>query len=114
MSQNCAFCMIKRGDIASEFMYEDDRLFVIRDINPVAPVHLLIIPKQHMTILSEKASNEEMILGQMLSVAKEMATLVGLSESGFRIVINQGPDSGQEVVHLHMHLIGGRRLSSMC
>ena len=113
MSDNCVFCMIKVRDIPSEFIYEDDRLFVIHDINPVAPVHLLIIPTQHITNLDEKAFSQEVILGHMLSVAKDMAALVGLSESGFRIVINQGLDSGQEVEHLHMHLLGGRRLSSM-
>jgi histidine triad (HIT) family protein len=94
-------------------IYRDDQVIVLRDINPKAPVHLLIIPILPLTSLAQIGPNHEALIGHMLVVAEEMARREGVTLSGYRLVINQGPDSGQEIAHLHMHLLGGRKLSAM-
>ena len=113
MAEDCIFCKIGRGDIPSSFLDRDDRVFVIRDINPKAPTHLLVVPIEHVTYLAAFTQDREALLGHMLLVAREMAQREGLTESGYRLVINQGPDSGQEVPHLHLHVLGGGRLGAM-
>ena len=113
MAENCVFCKIGQEEIASEFLYRDDTAFVIRDINPKAPSHLLVLPFEHVTDLARFTSGGEVMLGHLVLVAKEMAQHEGLTEEGYRLVINQGSDSGQEVAHLHLHVLGGRRLGTM-
>ena len=113
MAEDCIFCKIGRGDIPSSLLDRDDRVFVIRDINPKAPTHLLVVPIEHVTYLASFTQDREALLGHMLLVAREMAQREGLTESGYRLVINQGPDSGQEVPHLHLHVLGGGRLGAM-
>ncbi len=93
--------------------YRDDRVFVIKDILPKAPVHLLIIPIEHMVSLASLDSNQVSMLGHMYVVAEEMARREGVTQSGYRLIVNQGPDSAQEVAHIHMHLLGGKRLVAM-
>ena len=113
MVEDCIFCKIGQGEIPSELLYRDDTSFVIRDINPRAPTHLLVLPFEHVTYLASFTPEREVLLGHLVLVAKEMAQREGLTESGYRLVINQGSDSGQEVPHLHLHALGGRRLGAM-
>ena len=110
MSQdpNCIFCKIVAGQIPSQKIYEDEELLAFRDIRPAAPVHLLIIPKQHIVSLVEAKVEHERLLGRMLTLAPRLAQQEGAA-NGFRTVINTGPDGGQEVYHLHVHVMGGPR-----
>jgi histidine triad (HIT) family protein len=107
MAEDCVFCKIGQGEIPSELLYSDDLAFVIRDINPKAPTHLLVIPSEHVTYLTSFTKDRESLLGHIVLVAMEMAKRDGLAESGYRLVINQGLDSWQEVTHLHLHVLGG-------
>ena len=107
----CIFCKIVRGDIPADVVYEDEVSLAFRDINPQAPVHVLVIPKEHIPALAEADPvKHEALLGHLLLVAKRVADLEGISESGFRIVINNGKDAGQAVDHLHVHVLGGREM----
>ncbi|MGB9677612.1 MAG: histidine triad nucleotide-binding protein [Candidatus Ratteibacteria bacterium] len=103
---SCIFCKIANNQIKSEKVYEDDDLICIKDINPQAPIHILIIPKKHIEKLYEV--EEISLLGKMLKVACEIAEKEGIKESGYRIVINTNKNAGQSVNHLHFHLLGGR------
>ena len=113
MKANCIFCKIGSAQVPSEFVYRDDKMFVIRDIDPKAPTHLLIIPFQHTASLAYVAPSNESTCGHMFAVAEEVARREGVTKTGYRLVVNQGPDSGQEISHLHMHVLGGRQLSAM-
>ncbi len=113
MSDECIFCKINRGEIPSDILYRDDDCFVIRDIAPKAPVHLLVIPTVHFTYLAGLSEEFQPVLWRMFSAARDMATREGVGDSGYRLVINQGPDSVQEVPHLHLHVLGGRHLGGM-
>ncbi|GFT82766.1 histidine triad nucleotide-binding protein 1 [Nephila pilipes] len=104
------FGQILRGERRKTFLYEDDRCVAFRDINPVAPVHILVIPRKPIPTLNDAEDEDESILGHLLLVAKKVAKSNGL-KNGCRIVINNGPASGQTVYHLHVHIIGGRFLS---
>lgn len=110
MADDCIFCKIIKGNIPSDKVYEDDELYGFRDINPLAPVHILLIPKQHIDSLAEAGEQHLPLLGRMQSVAAELARKEGISESGYRTVINTNPEGGQIVFHLHLHLIGGKKL----
>ena len=112
-SQDCVFCKIISGEIESEKLYRDDRVVVVRDIAPKAPVHLLLLPVVHLDSPGELSTLMESAVGHLLLVAGEMARREGVAESGYRLVVNVGPDGGQEIGHLHMHLMGGRRLGAM-
>ncbi len=114
MSTNqCIFCGIAR-DLAHESpIYRDDQVFVIKDIDPKAPVHLLIIPNMHLASLAYIGPGQVPIMGHMYVVAEEMARREGVTLSGYRLALNQGADSGQAIEHLHMHLLGGRSLGAM-
>ena len=113
MLENCIFCKIRDGVIPSDMLYKDADCFVIRDINPIAPTHLLIIPNQHFAELSELAPEPNCVFASMFAAARAMAEQEGIAESGYRLIINQGSDGGQEVMHLHMHLIGGKPLRGL-
>merc|ERR1712189_163346 len=104
------FAKIIRKEIPSEFLYEDDKVVVIKDVNPVAPVHLLVLPKKPISQLSQAEECDEQLLGHMLLTAKKVAAEQGLS-NGFRIVINDGKDGAQSVYHLHIHVMGKRQMS---
>jgi len=103
------FKRIIDGEIAAQIVYETDRCLAFRDVNPQAPVHVLVIPKQEIASLSEAAEADESLLGHLLLSARTIAGQLGL-ENGYRTVINCGPDGGQSVDHLHVHLLGGRPL----
>lgn len=106
---DCIFCKIRDGIIPSEKLYEDDDVFVIRDIEPKAKCHYLMIPKKHFKLLSEMTEDDEAMLGRALGKIASMAPALGLS-GGYRIIINQGDDGGQTVFHLHIHILGGEKL----
>lgn len=113
MSDDCIFCKIGRGETATEFLYRDGHVFAICDINPLAPTHLLVIPFQHLTCLSDLNPDIELTLGRLFTVAEEMAQKMEINRTGYRLVVNQGPDSGQELPHLHMHVLGGARMGAI-
>ena len=105
---DCIFCRIVAGQIPARKVHEDDELLVFHDINPWAPVHVLVIPKQHLPTLSDAGPEHEGLLGRMLGLAPRLMRQLGVT-GGFRTVVNTGPDGGQEVYHLHMHVFGGPR-----
>ena len=113
MSQDCIFCKIGAGQVDSEILYRDDSCFVIRDIAPKAPLHLLIIPNQHFTYLTDLTPEFYPVLGGMFTVAKDMAAREGVRDAGYRLIINQGDHAGQMVPHLHLHLLAGGPLADM-
>ena len=113
MAEECIFCKIAGGEIAADILYRDDNCFVIRDIHPSAPVHLLIIPNRHFTYLIGLTPNARSMVGGLFAVVQEMATREGVDSTGYRLVINQRSDAGQDIAHLHLHLLGGRRLGRM-
>lgn len=110
--KNCVFCKIVNGQIPSDIRFQDDRLIAFTDINPLVPVHLLVIPKKHITSLTDLSEDESSLIGEMAEAANQLAKSEGIAENGYRLVINCGPQGGQVVDHLHMHLLGGRQLSS--
>lgn len=103
---NCIFCKIVRNEIPSTRVYEDDEVLVFKDIHPSAPVHLLVIPKSHITGLSAVTASDQQVLGKMMLVASQVAKDAG-STDGFRTIINDGRVGRQDVFHLHMHVLGG-------
>lgn len=107
MADNCIFCKIANHEVPSNFVYEDDQVVAFHDLNPLAPVHVLIVPKEHKMNLSEYEKEDEKLLGHILIVAAHIARELGVEESGYRIVTNVGPDAGQTVLHTHFHLLGG-------
>lgn len=107
---SCIFCLIANGKTETALLYEDGELVAFRDIHPQAPVHILIVPKAHIVTLAELGSDAALI-GRMARVANALAEREGIFQTGYRIIINCGPEGGQTVWHLHMHLLGGRQLS---
>jgi histidine triad (HIT) family protein len=108
---NCLFCRIVAGEIPSDTVYSDERCIAFRDTNPQAPVHVLVVPRDHIESLDDASQKDEAALGHLLRVAARVANEQGLSESGYRTVINTGAGAGQSVFHLHVHLLGGRPFS---
>ena len=108
-NSNCIFCKIARKEISSSIEYEDEQTIAFNDVNPEAPVHVLIIPKLHIAKIDSIDEKSMGLLGKMAMVANTIARKRKISESGFRLVINCGKDGGQVVDHLHMHLLGGRQ-----
>ena len=109
--QDCLFCRIIAGEVSADIVHQDERCVAFRDINPQAPVHALIIPREHMDSLDDASQRDEGTLGHLLRVAARVANEEGLSESGYRTVINTGAGVGQSVFHLHVHVLGGRGMS---
>ena len=108
---DCIFCQIIAGKIPSEILYQDEEVIAFRDINPQAPTHLLIIPRKHITSLADISEAESTLIGHMVNIANRLAKEEGVFERGYRLVISCGEEGGQLVPHLHMHLLGGQRLS---
>ncbi len=106
---DCIFCKIVQGEIPAKKIYEDDEFLAFHDIRPAAPVHFLIIPKQHIPSLFEASNADAALLGRMLKLAPQLATEHGLG-GGFKTHINTGKEGGQEVFHLHLHVLGGKRV----
>ncbi len=113
MSQDCLFCKIASGDIKGDIIFEDDVLIAFRDISPQAPVHILVIPKEHISTVNEASDAHQNLLGKMVLTARNIAQQSGIDESGFRLVMNCNQDGGQTVFHIHLHLLGGRQLTHL-
>lgn len=111
MPQECIFCKIAAKEIPVTAIYEDEHIIVFPDIAPVAPIHVLIIPKKHIANLLELSSEDIMLMGHVLSTVPKIATQLGLAEDGFRLVVNTKDDGGQTVPHLHWHMLGGRMMN---
>ena len=109
---DCIFCRIVAGKVPSQVLYQDEEIFVFRDINPMAPTHVLVIPKKHIDSLADVADEEAPLIGRMVKIANRIAREEDVAESGYRLIISSGKEGGQIVPHLHMHLLGGRNLSS--
>lgn len=110
MSEDCIFCKIIAGEIPSKKVYQDERVTAFHDINPVAPVHILIVPNEHIASVNEVESGQEALLGHLFVVARQIAEAQGIAENGYRLIVNTGPHAGQVVFHLHMHLLGGHKM----
>lgn len=108
---DCIFCKIAQGEIPSQKVYEDDLVVAFNDINPEAPVHILIVPKKHISSIASIDNDDLHIISHIYKVARDLAIKNGISEKGFRIVNNCGEDGGQTVMHLHFHMLGGRSLT---
>ena len=107
---DCLFCRMASGEMQVDKLYEDDLLFAIDDINPRAPVHFMVIPKVHIRSLVDVTEAHMPLLFHMIQVAKELAARKGVAESGYRVAMNVGREGGQVIMHLHMHVLGGRVL----
>ncbi len=107
----CVFCKLAKGMLRADIVYEDERLLAFKDIHPQAPVHVLVIPREHITALWEVDESHVQVLGRLLLAATDIASRQGIQETGYRIVINTGTEAGQTVDHLHVHLLGGRKLT---
>lgn len=112
--KECLFCRIADGDIPSEIVWQDEDLVAFKDINPAAPVHVLIIPRKHLASLNEMEEEDITVIGKISYVAATLAKQLGIAESGWRLISNCGKNSGQEVPHLHYHLVGGKFLGPIC
>jgi histidine triad (HIT) family protein len=108
---NCSFCRIVAGDIPANSVHQDELCVAIRDINPQAPTHVLVIPREHLESLNDASHRDEALLGHLLRVAARIANDEGHAESGYRTVVNTGAGAGQSVFHLHVHVLGGRSMS---
>src|SRR5699024_10222309 len=112
MTQDCLFCKISKGEIPSKKVYEDDEFFAFHDINPAAPVHILVIPKKHVVSMQHVTEHDAEWLGRLMVLAAKIAQENGCKpghEGGFRLVTNSGIEGGQEIFHLHLHILGGTR-----
>jgi len=108
--ENCIFCKIAKKEIPSTAVYEDDHLYAFRDLNPQAPEHILIIPKKHIARVENLQEEDTELMGRIVIAAQKIAEKLDLKK-GYRLVFNNGPDGGQEVEHIHLHLMGGRKFS---
>lgn len=108
--EDCIFCKIIRKEIPSEIVYEDDEIIAFKDIQPAAPIHILVIPKKHIPSLIQLEKEDEVLVGKIYTVINQIAEEQGVSKKGYRIIVNCGKDGGQEVGHLHFHLLAGKKL----
>lgn len=108
---DCLFCGIVEGKIKGNIVYQDDSVVAFKDVNPKAPVHVLIIPRKHVVGVLDLTAEDGAVIGHIFAVAARLAREQGIADSGFRVVVNSGADAGQSVFHLHYHLLGGRRMT---
>lgn len=113
MSDDCIFCKIVGGDIPAERIFENEHVIAFNDINPKAPTHILVIPKKHFATLNDVPTDEMDIIRTLFDAIREIAHKAGVAEDGYRVIVNTNRSSGQEVFHLHFHIMGGRQLGSM-
>ena len=109
---DCIFCKIINKEIPSSIVYEDSEILAFRDINPVAPVHILVIPKKHISSVIDLKEEDELLIGKIYTVINKIAKQESIDEKGFRVIVNCGEDGGQEVKHLHFHILGGKKLGT--
>lgn len=110
MATNCLFCRIRDGELPAKKIFEDDRTIAFEDVNPQAPRHFLVIPKEHLPTLDALQAKDEALVGHLVTVAAELARRLGVAEGGYRAVFNCNADAGQTVFHIHLHLLGGREM----
>jgi histidine triad (HIT) family protein len=110
MNADCIFCKIIKGEIPADIVYTDDQVIAFRDINPAAPTHILIVPFKHIASTNKLTRGDEALIGHMFTVASRLAEEEEVHETGYRLIINTGPDAGQAVFHIHLHLLGGQRM----
>ena len=108
--EDCIFCKIIKGEISSEKVYETEDILAFKDINPAAPIHILVIPKKHIAKLTDLKENDELLIGKIYTAINKIAIQEGFAEQGYRVIANCGKDSGQEVMHIHFHILGGKKL----
>lgn len=111
LSMSCLFCDIVQGTIPAEIVFDNEQIIAFRDIHPQAPYHVLIIPKQHIATINDTLDGDNILLGKMIIQAKKIAQADGFSEDGYRLVFNINPNGGQEIYHIHLHLLGGRQMA---
>jgi histidine triad (HIT) family protein len=107
---DCIFCQIVLGKSPSRMLYQDEHVSAFRDIHPVAPTHVLVVPNRHIASVNDLASDDEPLVGRLFTVARQVARQEGIDQEGYRLIVNTGPHGGQVVFHLHLHLIGGQRM----
>ncbi len=107
---DCLFCKIAAGEIPSEIVYQDDQVTVFKDIHPAAPVHMLVIPNAHIPSVQAMQEEDQLLFGKLFFTAKKVAQEAGIGESGYRLIVNDGPDAHQEIFHVHMHILGGAKM----
>jgi histidine triad (HIT) family protein len=108
--RDCVFCKIVRGEAPGEIVYQDERATAFRDNRPAAPVHILIVPNRHIASANELTAADEALTGHLVAIAARLAGEQGIAESGYRLILNTGPEAGQTIFHLHLHLLGGQRM----
>ena len=110
--EDCLFCKIVKGEIPSTKVYEDEEILAFNDIEPIAPIHILVVPKKHITSLAHMEDGDEVLVGKIYKVINKIAEEKGFKEDGFRVVVNCGENGGQEVMHLHFHVLAGKKLGN--
>lgn len=108
--EDCIFCKIIKGEIPTNKVYEDEEILAFYDINPAAPIHILVIPKKHIDCIAHLNEEDEALIGKIYNVINKIAEEKGFKEKGFRVIVNSGKDGGQEVMHLHFHILAGKKL----
>lgn len=106
----CIFCRILAGQAPAKILYQDEQATAFRDIHPVAPTHLLVIPNQHIVSVNDLSEDHETLIGHLFTIARQLAHQEGIDQAGYRLIVNTGPNAGQAVFHFHLHLIGGQRM----
>ena len=107
---DCIFCMIAQGEIPAQLVRQDEETVAFRDLNPMAPVHVLVIPRRHIASLNDATAQDRDVMGTLLVAAREIAAAENIADSGYRVVMNTGGDAGQTVSHVHLHVLGGRAM----
>jgi histidine triad (HIT) family protein len=107
---SCVFCQIANKEIPAKFIFENDSLMAFNDLHPVAPVHVLIVPKRHISTVNDITTNDELLLGEMVLLAKQIAKDNGIASGGYKLIFNCGENGGQVVQHIHLHLVGGEKI----
>jgi histidine triad (HIT) family protein len=110
---DCIFCKIIAGKASGQLLYQDDLVSAFRDLYPVAPVHLLVVPNKHIVSVNDLAAEDEALVGHLFTVARQLARQEGVDQSGYRLVVNNGRHGGQRIFHLHLHLLGGRQMHTL-
>ena len=108
--EECVFCKIIKREIPSNTVYEDDRVMAFYDVNPAAPIHILVVPKKHISMLTDLKPEDEALIGKIYTTINKIAEQEGFKKQGYRVIANCGKDSGQEVMHIHFHVLGGKKL----
>ena len=110
--EDCVFCKIIKGEIPSEKVYEDEEILAFKDINPAAPIHILVIPKKHIATLLDVKPEDNYLISRIYTVINQIAKDIGIEKEGFRVIVNCGKNAGQEVMHIHFHMLGGKKLGT--